>query len=464
MNNIKVIIFDLDGVLVSTKDLHYHCFNDALEHYNLIPISYSDHINIYDGLPTKKKLNKLIERGEVPAEYSNRIFELKQKYTESRICNYIKFDKVKFEMFEKLYNDGYKLYIATNSIKSTTYSILEILNIKKFLSGIITNEDIINSKPNPEMYLKCIVDASVCPCETLIVEDSPHGVLAAKNSGSNVMIVKNINEVNYDKIVTHLNDGYKIMNKIKVDNLHVLVPMAGAGSRFPKEKFIFPKPLIPIVNFNGDPMIKVVVDNLNLECKYTFVVNSQHRKEYNLDSVLSMISKNCNIIQVDTVTEGAACTCLLAKKYINNDEELMIVNSDQFVEWNSFDFIYSMRNRNADGGILTFPNQHPKWSYVKYDNDENVLDVKEKEVISDKATVGIYWYKHGKDFVKYSEQMIQKNIRVGSSFNGKGEFYVAPVYNEMIIDNKKIKYYDIQKMWGMGTPADLEYFVENYKI
>ena len=111
---------------------------------------------------------------------------------------------------------------------------------------------------------------------------------------------------------------------------------------------------------------------------------------------------------------------------------------------------------SIDGGILTFANSHPKWSYVRLDNNGFVAEVKEKEVISNEATVGIYYWKHGSDYVKYAEQMINKNIRVNN------EFYVAPIYNEAIADKKRIKIFHINKMWGLGTPEDLSYFVERY--
>ena len=115
-----------------------------------------------------------------------------------------------------------------------------------------------------------------------------------------------------------------------------------------------------------------------------------------------------------------------------------------------------MIETKADGGILTFKNSHPKWSYVKLNEQNNVTQLAEKDVISDNATVGIYYYKKGSEYVKYAEQMIVKNIRV------KNEFYVAPVYNEYLIDNKKIKTYDVDKMWGLGDPDSLNFFIYNY--
>jgi dTDP-glucose pyrophosphorylase len=150
---------------------------------------------------------------------------------------------------------------------------------------------------------------------------------------------------------------------------------------------------------------------------------------------------------------------LLAKEYINNDEQLLIANSDQYVEWDSSDFMYSVQGEGIDGGILVFYNTHPKWSYAKVNKDGFVTEVREKVVVSDKATVGIYHWKKGRDYVRYAEQMIRENIRVN------GEFYVCPVYNKAIEDGKRFKTYSIDrdKMWGLGTPEDLNYFIESRK-
>jgi len=170
-----------------------------------------------------------------------------------------------------------------------------------------------------------------------------------------------------------------------------------------------------------------------------------------------LICPGCKIVEVDGVTEGAACTVLLAKEFIDNDEPLVIANSDQFIEWNSLEFFYKMNEQNLDAGIVSFRATHPKWSYAKVDDNGFVTEVAEKNPISDIATVGVYYWKHGKDFVNFAERMISKDIRVNN------EFYVCPVFNEALLDGLKIKTFDVPKMWGIGTPEDLNYFLENYK-
>jgi dTDP-glucose pyrophosphorylase len=228
--------------------------------------------------------------------------------------------------------------------------------------------------------------------------------------------------------------------------------MAGAGSRFEQAGYTFPKPLIDVRN---KPMIQVVVENLNIDANYIYLVQKSHREKYNLDTLLNLITPGCKIVEVDGITEGAACTALLAKEYINNDAPLFFANSDQFAEWDSNEFMYKMQETDADGGIVVFKATHPKWSFAKINEQGLVTEVAEKNPISDNATVGFYYWKYGSDFVKYAEQMIEKNIRVNN------EFYVCPVFNQAIEDGKEIRTFNINKMWGLGTPEDLRYFIEN---
>lgn len=233
--------------------------------------------------------------------------------------------------------------------------------------------------------------------------------------------------------------------------LNIVVPMAGRGSRFAKAGYELPKPLI---NVNGMPMIEVVTRNITPKCAHRFVYICQqdHLEKYNLAEKLERIAPGCAVVTVDHITEGAACTVLLAEKYIDNDDPMMIANSDQYVDTDINAYLERMGDH--DGLIMTMPANDPKWSFIRYDSQGLVTLVREKEVISDQATVGIYNYRHGSDFVRYAHQMIEKDIRVNN------EFYVAPVYNEMIGAGKKIAYCDVgEKMHGLGTPEDLEKFL-----
>lgn len=234
--------------------------------------------------------------------------------------------------------------------------------------------------------------------------------------------------------------------------MNILIPMAGEGSRFAKEGYTFPKPLIDV---EGKPMIQRVVENLDFDAEYIFLVRKEHLDKYaGLETTLARITNGrYRVVLVDGLTEGAACTALLAKEYINNDEDLLIANSDQIIEYSSENFNYFKNFTAADAIVFTFHAIHPKWSFVKINSRGVVTEVAEKNPISDIATCGIYWYRKGSEFVSCAETMIQKNIKVNN------EFYIAPVYNELIQSGKTLIPFFVHRMHGIGTPEDLNAYI-----
>ena len=451
---IKLIIFDLDGVLIEAKNIHFEALNRALETY---AISWNEHLTTYDGLKTFQKLEMLSKEKDLPKKDHHNIWKKKQKYTLEALSD-LQIDSNLISTLTNLSVDGYRLVCCSNSIRKTVLTVLSKLGLIEFMDLIISNEDVLNAKPHPEMYWQAISKMNCLPEETLIIEDSPYGLLAAARSKSYILRVKNPKEVTYDNInnkINQINMGNKQSSPAWCDeNLNVLIPMAGAGSRFEQAGYTFPKPLIEV---RKKPMIQVVIENLNIKANYIYVVQKSHREKYNLDALLSLITPGCRIVETEGITEGAACTALLAKEHINKEMPLFFANSDQFVEWDSNEFLYKMNETNADGGIVTFEATHPKWSFAKIDNQGLVTEVAEKKPISNIATVGFYYWKTGSDFVKYAEQMINKNIRVNN------EFYVCPVFNQAIEDGKEIRTFNVNGMWGLGTPEDLNYYLENHK-
>jgi HAD superfamily hydrolase (TIGR01509 family) len=451
----KLIIFDLDGVLVEAKEIHYNTLNQALKEIdNKFIITEAEHLSIYDGLKTSQKLEILTKNKGLHPEFHEQIWFRKQFLTIEAISQ-LKVDDRLVSIFKELRDKGYQLACCSNSVRRSVLVMLSKIGVIEYMDLILSNEDIKNSKPHPEIYWKTMSMMGILPEETLIVEDSPHGLLAASRSRANVLRVNNPQDLTLEKLETKLNEK-KVISKPKWQGgkMNVLIPMAGAGARFQQAGYTFPKPLIDV---ESKPMIQVVVDNLNIDATFTYVVQKEHRLKYNLDTLLKLITPGCNIVEVDGITEGAACTTLLAKEFINNNEPLLMANSDQFIEWDSNEFMYKMIEQKVDGGILTFNAIHPKWSFAKIDKYGYVTEVAEKNPISNIATVGVYYWAKGSDYVKYAEQMISKNIRTNN------EFYVCPVFNEAISGGKKIKIFNIEKMWGLGTPEDLKYYLENKK-
>ena len=234
--------------------------------------------------------------------------------------------------------------------------------------------------------------------------------------------------------------------------LEIVVPMAGRGSRFATVGYQQPKPLIPV---KGVPMIQLVIDNLtpSQPHTFTFICQREHLDRYGLAGHLKAWAPGCRVIGIDRVTEGAACTVLLAREHIDSDRPLMIANCDQYIDADIDAYLAEMDAKSLDGLIMTMTADHPKWSYVGFDAGGRVSTVVEKQVISDQATVGIYNFRRGREFVAAADRMIERNLRVNN------EFYVAPTYNQLIEDGALIGVYDIGSegagMYGLGVPEDL---------
>ncbi len=243
-------------------------------------------------------------------------------------------------------------------------------------------------------------------------------------------------------------------------NLNIVIPLSGEGTSFQTAGYTFPKPLIDI---KGKPMIQVVIENIRPKFKHKFILicKKEHYDKYSLSQIFNNATKgNYETIQLFAPTQGAACTVLTAVDIINNEDELIVANGDQIIDVDINKFINFARKSKADGVILTFSSQHPRWSYARVGKKNVVLEVAEKKVISDKATVGIYYFKKGSYFVQAAFSMIDKNIRLNN------DFYVCPVFNELILEGKKVISWEIkqEQMHGLGTPEDLNLFLSHLEV
>lgn len=452
---IKLIIFDLDGVLVSSRDDHYTAFNQALEEVagKEYVIPYNIHLSTYDALSTTKKLKLLTKNKGLDPSLYNDIWKRKQEKTFD-IINTYRYDERIRQIMSDLKKDGYLIYVASNCIWKSIKQILLRKGYMEYIDYFISNEEVNESKPSPEIYWKSMIRANVTSSETLILEDSHIGRKAALLSGANLMPINDPSDVKYKDIKKYIMS--KVEKKIETPwngKCNVIIPMAGKGSRFSKAGYTFPKPLIDV---RGKPMIQMVIESLQIDpknSKYIYIVQKEHYERYNLKHLLNLLTSNCEIIQIDHITEGAACTCLLAEPYLDPELPVLLANSDQYVEWDANEFMYAMDADGIDGGLLCFESTHPKFSFAKVGDDGFVTEVAEKKPISNCASTGIYYFKKGSEFLKYTKQMIEKDVRV------KNEFYVCPIYNQFIEAGKKIRIMNCKKMWCLGTPEDLEFYL-----
>lgn len=202
---IRAILFDMDGVLIDAKEWHYEALNKALGLFG-IEISYYDHLNTFDGLPTKIKLQMLSEQYYLPKELHDFINDMKQVYTKDIV--YQKCHPMFHHEYalSKLHSEGFKIAVCSNSIRSSIELMMEKSGLKQYIDLIISNEDVEKSKPNPEMYIKAMECFGVTPNECVVVEDNPKGILAGKNSGAAVLEVSSVYDVNYENLVRKIEE------------------------------------------------------------------------------------------------------------------------------------------------------------------------------------------------------------------------------------------------------------------
>lgn len=231
-------------------------------------------------------------------------------------------------------------------------------------------------------------------------------------------------------------------------NFKLIMPMAGNGSRFAEAGYTDPKPLIDV---RGKPMFVQAVENIGLDFdEMIFIVQKSHAIK---DRVLEYYP-DAHVVEIDGVTEGAACSVLLADPYINDEDAVFVSNCDQLIEWDVEEFKNKMDN---DGIILTFacPDRNPKWSFAKLDDTGSVSEVAEKNPISDLATTGHYYWSHWVTFKNSAHTMIDCNDR----FNN--EFYLCPTFNYTISRGGNVVTTNVSKMHGLGTPEDLQAWLDS---
>lgn len=317
---IKGIIFDLDGVLVDADKLHFDALNRALTINDFSSISWPEHLTIYKGIPTLKKLEILTERKGLPREAYKIIAETKQQVTKALVYNSCLPDLEKIEMI-KLLKKKYKIYVCSNAIKDTVDLMLSRSALNYYIDGALSNEDVQNPKPNPEIYLKTFELAKVDPTECVIIEDSDVGYKAAIESGAFVCKVNGPEEVNY----------YRVLKTIReAERVNVVIPAAGQGKRFAEVGYQHPKPLIDVA---GSPMIEWVLDNFKDIGRKIVLMQKQHLDKYCVQDILKYNDSTIEILPVEGLTLGAACSVLLAKDLINNNNELIVANSDQYLDY-----------------------------------------------------------------------------------------------------------------------------------
>ncbi len=453
----KLCIFDVDGVLLDGRSVHLRAFNDALRFYGLPGVTEAFHDEHLDSLSTRGKLQKLRQlldtpllEGEepmYPVELDEKVDARKKELTEEAFSRLEQDDRL-VRLFSWLRMQGAAIAVASNARQSSVEMVLDRLGLSQFVGHIATPTDgRLACKPATDLYVDCMEWAACPPSETLILEDSPVGLKGARATGATVL-----------PVFHHLDVDIRLLRRFwqtGKTGTTVLIPMAGEGKRFKDAGYALPKPFVDVA---GKPMIERVVESLGMpEAQHVFLARSEQRELYTHSALTGQLGKGPRALEVTSLTEGAACTTLLAEDLIDPDDRLVIANSDQLLEWDADRFLQRMSLAAADGGIATFrdPTRNPKWSYVETSitDESRVTRVVEKRAVSDRATCGVYFWNRARDYFESVRNMMDAGDRTN------GEFYVAPSFNHLDDPDALILARDVKAMHGLGTPEDLQVYV-----
>lgn len=447
------ILFDLDGVLVDFAELHRTAFIEA---WNIVhpanTIHESFHAEHLEARSTRQKLGILSTLFEGQDVKAAEVSSLKQTFTQERLKTAHVYTKTR-EALAYLKTRGARIGVCSNSIRATVEASLQKLAPLSTFDLILSNEDVVEPKPSPEIYKKACAIMGVDPKDVLVFEDSEVGKTAARNAGLELVEVVDALDISARFLELALS---RSLTPAPLYN--IVIPMAGLGSRFSAAGYTTPKPFLPI---HGLPMYLKVIQNvvpaeLMDRARIHIIVREEHK------NMFEMAEKPANILihTVPALTDGAACTVLSVESEINNDAPLVIANSDQYLEWDVANFYRALIHPEYDGVISTFHQPDPtdlRWSYANIHTEGAVTKVAEKQYIGPLATTGIYGWKRGADFVTDARAMIAANVRVNN------EFYVCPVYNTGIHAGRMFRTLNCKKMWGLGVPADYEHFLRHFK-
>lgn len=220
--------------------------------------------------------------------------------------------------------------------------------------------------------------------------------------------------------------------------LNILIPLGGQSSFFDNEEYPYPKPLIEI---NGRLMIELLIESfssLHTPYRFIFIVQKNDCRKFHLNNTLKLLAGDqAVIIELSGDTKGAACSALMAIDYIDNTDALLISNGDQLLDLDMNVLLDFFEHQQSDGGVVCFTSVHPKWSYVRLDEQQKIIETAEKRPISKHAIAGLYYFRQGSDFVKAAMRSISNDANVN------GLYFIAPALNEMVLDNKRLTVYQV---------------------
>jgi HAD superfamily hydrolase (TIGR01509 family) len=461
---VRLIIFDLDGVLVESRDLHYEALNRALTEVAgpEFAISRDEHESVYDGLSTNQKLRLLTASKGLAEHLNHAIWTRKQELTEELVRTILRPTQHVLDAVVALKAMGFPIAVASNCIRSSVRSILEAIGIAPHIDVYVSNEDVAQPKPDPDMYLSVCRAFCVDPSEALVIEDSPKGFEAAARAGCHLMRVHSPADLS----IAAVRDRIAAVESIQ-ETVTVVVPMAGPAPEMWASGISGGVAEAPVglVDTAGKSIIQwamSAVRSRRFSLRYVFIVKHSVLKSFNVASLCAAAVDYAPLriegIQTDTL--GAVRTIMsISDAAIPRDSPLVVTDGHHIAEWgvgHSFDTLLST---HADGAIAVHRSADPRWSYVRHVPGQpvTVAEVRtDRDPVSSHACTGLYYYRRAGDFFSAAESLVARGARE------RGLYYTASTFNELISRGRRVVTVPVERMWSLRTPSEARSFSLHY--
>jgi HAD superfamily hydrolase (TIGR01509 family) len=460
-NRVQLVVFDLDGVLVDSRDLHYEALNAAIEAEagTQYVITRAEHESIYDGLSTNQKLRLMSLTKELPLEAHARIWQRKQELTDVLVRQQLAPVAHVTQLLQQLKRCGYPVAVASNCIRSSVRNILDSIGLLPYIDACFSNEDVAHAKPEPDIYIKACASFGLQPHQALVVEDSTKGFEAALRAGCHLLKVDGTASVTAAAVFRRLQE----VDAAPVP-ITVVIPLAGNSPQAwldgpesaPAELPLF------LTDVRGRPALEWAVRSIKsarFPMRFVFVVKDAQAAALKLESMCVKATgyEPTTVVRARAETLGALKTVLQARQLLAPGAPLLIFDGSHIVDWRAGGCVDDVLCSRADGAVTVCSSSDPRWSYVRMQSNSNaVLEVHEKIAVSNSACSGLYFWRRAADFLEAADAVVAADTRT------RGLFFLAPTFNHTIRGGAAVEAVPIAQTWSLRTASEVSFFAEHF--
>lgn len=457
---IRLVVFDLDGVLVESRDLHYEALNRALEEEagKECVISREEHTHVYDGLSTNQKLKMLEVAKGLPSDLHQNVWDKKQAYTESLVNEMLgPLDHI-LNTITALKKMSLPVCVASNCIRSSVKTILTQIGLMPYVDVFLSNEDVKNAKPNPDIYEKACSIFGVSPSETLVVEDSTIGFEAASRAGCHMLRVSNPHDVTESSVKSRIQELECLTEEVTI-----VLPLAGPYPEIWQAREASEMPLY-LTDVSGESVLELIGKSLSTRryvANYIFVVKEAVSKAYDVDALCAKAVDYAplKIVKTKTDTLSSLHTILqIPAEYIPDNVPLLVADGHHIPVWKDGESLDNILGSHSAGALTVVQATNPRFSYVRLSFDKRskegpsrVVEVAmEGRPTSDLACSGLYYFKRASDLREAAKTVIGTNQR------WLGRFFTAQLYNELVQNGLEVEALQLKNYWSLRTVDEIE--------